>query len=333
MRKYISGIPFCTNRHYDCVYVMLDSLLRFHGWEPSVPCFAHWDFIYHRQDPFLLQGRAAPLPRTLEAFGISLSHGSGDKPAKAWRAVKELIGGDAPVAIGLDVFPLAQAGLYPRLRHSEHQFIAAGYDDEAGTVHLVDPSPWQPAARDIPLDLFLSCWDTSAIHREEGQRSYNWTWLKVPARPPSLRGQPAKALLRRNLRSMAASSGRADVLLGLEGIEELARDAGAWAEYDDPALRSRLRRCSEQLLEIALSREGHGCFLRHLGQVHRSPDLKDLSRRFGVISQSWFVARNLCLKGAVKEPDDLVPRIQSRLQNIAGREGEALARLAVTVLS
>lgn len=152
----------------------------------------------------------------------------------------------------------------------------------------------------LHLFLFLSCWDMSATSREEDERRYNWTWLKVPARPPSLQGQPAKALLRRNLRSMAASSGRADVLLGLEGIEELAKDAGAWAEYDDPALRSRLRRCSEQLLEIALSREGHGCFLRHLGQVRRSPDLEDLGRRFGLISQSWFVARNLCLKGAVK---------------------------------
>ena len=307
--------------------------MRFHGWEPSVPCFSHWDFIYCRKNPFLLQGCAAPLAETLEAFGISLSHGSSDKPAKAWEAVKDLITGDVPVAIAVDVFPLAQAGLFPRLRHSAHQFIAAGYDDEVGTVHLVDPSPWQPAERDIPLGLFLSCWDMNAFPREGGQRRYNWTWLKVPARPPSLRGQPAKSLLRRNLQRMAASSGRADVLLGLEGIEQLAKDAVAWAQHDDSSLRIHLRRCSELLLEVALSREGHGYFLRHLGQVRHSPDLEDLGRRFGVISQGWFVARNLCFKGTVKEPADLVPRIQSRLQDIAGREGDALARLAVVVLS
>lgn len=332
MRKHIPGVPFCTNRHYNCVYVMLDSLLRFHGWEPSVPCFAHWDFIYRRQEPFLLLGRAAPLARTLGAFGIALHHGSSGEPGEAWQAVKGLIDRDTPVAVGVDVFPLARAGLYPRLRHSDHQFIAAGYDDAAATVHLVDPSPWQPGARDISFELFLNCWDMSAIPGEEDQPRYSWTWLEVPARPPSLRGRPARALLRRNLRSMAASSGRTDVLFGLQGIRQLADDTAAWVEEDEQILRTRLRRCAELLLEVALSREGHGRFLGHVGRVTRSPALEDLGREFGSISQGWFVAKNLCFKGAVKEPARLLPRIRSRLADVAARERAALS-LLTTALS
>ena len=73
MKKRISGIPFCTNRHYNCVYVVLDSLLRFHGHEPTVPCFFNWDFVYLRDgERFAIDGRTVPLPKMLGAFGIGL---------------------------------------------------------------------------------------------------------------------------------------------------------------------------------------------------------------------------------------------------------------------
>ena len=196
VNKRIRGIPTCANRRYNCFYVVLDSLLRFHGHEPSGPCFANWDFVYLREGgPFAIHGRAIPLPRLLGAFGIKLFHRGAADGEPAWQAVRTLIDADTPVAVSVDVFPLARAGLYPRLRHADHQYIAAGYDDEAFTVHLVDPSPWQPGARDIPLDLFLACWDMSAISGAPDR--FNWTWLEAPSPPPPLRRGPVQALLRR----------------------------------------------------------------------------------------------------------------------------------------
>lgn len=326
MKKYIANIPFCTNRHYNCVYVVLDSLLRFYGYEPTVLCFPHWDFIYLKDEPAAIQGRKIPLPKILNAFGLALFNHSANEGPSAWNTVKKLIDTDTPVAVSVDVFPLAQVGLFPRHHHSGHQYIAAGYDDDEGTVHLIDPSPWQPSTRSIPLDLFLACWDTSAIPRE-GQEPHNWTWLEVPARQPSLSSRQVSAILQRNCKSMSASKDQEHLFVGLKGIEQLAEDAGAWAVCEKSLLKVHLRRCAEQFLEIALLREGHGHFLRHISPVCDRPGLVALGREFGMISQSWFVVKNLCFKGAVKETASVVPRIQARLRGIAAQERTALATL------
>ena len=329
MKKHIDGVPFCTHRHYNCLYVVLDSLLRFYECEPSVPCFSQWDFIYCREEGerFTIQARVMSLPETLKAFGIAPSIRSTDDGQSAWEEVKRLIDADTPVAISLDVFPLAQAGLFPRLDHADHQYIATGYDDEAATVRVVDPSPWQPSARSIPFELFFASWDMSAIIGESEDR-YNWSWLEVPRRRLSLRPEAARALLQRNLRSMSASSDQANLAVGLKGVEQLAEDAGAWADYEKPFLKAHLGRCAELLLEIALLREGHGRFLRHAAQICQLPRLNDLSREFESISQGWFVVKNLCFKGTVKDAATVLPRIQSRLCALAGRERTALAVLA-----
>lgn len=326
MKKYIADIPFCTNRHYNCVYVVLDSLLRFYGYEPTVLCFPHWDFIYLKDEPPAIQGRKIPLPKILNAFGIALCNHSANEGPSAWNEVKKLINTDTPVAVSLDVFPLAQADLFPRKHHADHQYIAAGYDDEVGTVHLIDPSPWQPSTQSIPLDLFLACWDTSAIPGE-GQGPQNWTWLEVSARRPPLSPRQVSAVLQRNCKSMSVSSDREHLFVGLKGIEQLAEDTGVWAGYEKSLLKAHLRRCAEQFLEIALLREGHGHFLRHISPVCDRPGLATLGREFGSISQSWFVVKNLCFKGAVKETASVVPRIQARLREIAARERTALATL------
>ena len=161
----------------------------------------------------------------------------------------------------------------------------------------------------------------------EGQDRYNWFWLEVPRRGLVLRREAARALLQRNLRSMSASSEQANIAVGLEGIEQLAEDTGTWAECEKPFLKERLGRCATLLLEIALLREGHGRFLHHAAQVCQLPCLDDLSREFESISQGWFVVKNLCFKGTVKEATKVLPRIQSRLCALARRERIALATL------
>ena len=206
------------------------------------PAFSHWDFIYCREEceRFTIQGRVVPLPDTLNAFGIALFNRSANDRQSAWDEVKKLIDADTPVAISLDVFPLAEAGLFPRLHHADHQCIASGYDDEAATVHVVDPSPWQPSARNIPLELFLASWDMSAIVGE-GQDRYNWFWPEVPRRRLTLRPEAARTLLQRNLRSMSASSGQANLTVGLEGIEQLAEDTGGMGGLRKALPQSALR--------------------------------------------------------------------------------------------
>ncbi len=327
MKKRISGIPFCTNRHYNCLHVVLDSLLRYYQWEPSLPIFYNWDFFYFRSESFSTKSRPAPLFAMLQQFGIEAFSYTSDDGSSAWNEVKKRLDGDTPVAINIDVFHLAGAGFFPRQRHSGHQIIVAGYNDETGTVHLIDPSPWAPSARDIPLNLFLSCWDTRAIARGH-QPCFDWHWLDMPDEPPSVRLRHVAAILQRNLASMSATSLQADCVQGVAGIEQLAEDVGTWVECEKQALKSRLNQCTELFLDVALNREGHGAFLHYASQNCGLDDLNVLSREFESISQSWFVAKNLCFKGALKETTKLIPRIQARLHAIAAQERKALEHLA-----
>ena len=327
MKKRISGIPFCTNRHYNCLYVMLDSLLRYYQWEPSLPAFYNWDFFYFRGESFNIRSRPAPLFSMIQRFGIKPFDETSDDGRAAWNQVKKRLDADAPVSINLDVFHLAGAGFYPRQRHSDHQCIVAGYDDGAGTVHLIDPSPWQPSARDIPLDLFLSCWDTRAIAGAD-QPCFDWLWLDVPDEPPRVRLRHVVAILQRNIASMSATSIRANCVPGVAGIEQFAEDVEIWTECEKQLLKTRLNQCTELFLEIALNREGHGAFLHYASRICGLDGLSALGREFESISQSWFVAKNLCFKGVVKETPRLIPRIQARLHAIAIQERKALDVLA-----
>lgn len=326
MKKRISGIPFCTNRHYNCLHVVLDSLLRYYQWEPSLPAFYNWDFFYSRGESFSIKSCQASLFAMLQQFGIEAFNCTSDDGRSEWKEVKKLLNADTPVAVSVDVFPLAQAGLYPRLRHSDHQVIVAGYDEEAETVHLIDPSPWQPSARDTPLDLFLACWDTRAISGGN-QPCFDWTWLDMPDEPPSVQPRHVAAILQRNLASMSATNSQADCAQGVAGIEQLAEDVGTWAECEKQALKARLNQCTELFLDVALSREGHGAFLHYASRICGLDDLSVLGREFESVSQSWFVAKNLCFKGVIKETPTLIPRIQSRIHTIAVQERKALEAL------
>ena len=262
----------------------------------------------------------------LQQFGIEAFSYTFDDGRSAWNEVKKLLDADAPVAINLDVFHLAGAGFFPRQRHSEHQIIVAGYNDETGTVHLIDPSPWAPSARDIPLDLFLSCWDTRAIAGGH-QPCFDWHRLDMPDEPLRVRPRHVVAILQRNLASMSATSPQADCVQGIAGIEQLAEDVGTWAKCEKQALKTRLNQCTELFLDVALNREGHGAFLHYASRICGLDGLSVLGREFESISQSWFVAKNLCLKGVIKETPRLIPRIQSRIHAVAVQERKALEAL------
>ncbi len=327
MKKRISGIPFCTNRHYNCLHVVLDSLLRYYQWEPSLPVFYNWDFFYTRGESFSIKSRPASLFAMLQPFGIEALSYTSDDGRSALNEVKKRLDAGTPVAINIDVFHLAGAGLFPRQRHSIHQIIVARYDDKASTVHLIDPSPWTPSARDIPLDLFLACWDTRAV--SGGNRPYfNWCLLDMPDEPPSVHSRHVAAILQRNFASMSATNSQAERVQGVVGIEQLAEDVGTWAECERQAIKTRLNQCTELFLDVALNREGHGTFLNYASRLCGLDGLSTLGREFESISQSWFVAKNLCFKGATKYTPRLIPRIQARIQAIAVQERNALEALA-----
>ena len=337
MRKVIADIPICTNRHYNCVYVMLDSLLRFYGYDPILLCFHTWEFVYHRgkADRLGIWGMRTPLEKALRAFGVSCISREIDDLDQAWTEVKRLVDADIPVGTNIDVYPLAQAGRFPRLHHADHQFILSGYDEEQGTVHLVDPSPWQPAEMDIPFALFSAGWDTTMLQKagERRRGRYQWFWVEVPLERPLLSVTHILYFLKQNLQAMSAKGDGANIAMGVEGIKVLADDVGEWTNDREESLRDRMARCFDFLQEIAVLREGYGIFLRRASERCSIPELSELSRDVERISQGWFVARNTFFRGSRRDPRGMVTRIRSRLVEIAEREEAAFVKLGEALQS
>jgi hypothetical protein len=229
--------------------------------------------------------------------------------------------------VAIDVYPLAQAGCFPRLHHAPHLLVLAGYDEAEGTVRLVDPSPWQPGEMEVTRALFAACWDTAPLATDPAATPrYAWQWVR-----PAERGAISAGLLlermRCNAQAMATTRGADDFIRGLAGIEALAGDVACWHDRPAAALGPLLARCYRALLEIALLREGHAGFLRSASDRCCLPGAGVLAEGFERLSEGWSVARNLLWRAGRDDPRQVLPRAASRLADLAARERTLLDRL------
>jgi hypothetical protein len=330
MKRRLAPVPLCANRHYNCTYVVLDSMLRFLGCDPAVSLFHTWDFAYSRADgpAFGAWGRRQSLVASLAGLGIGWHSGRHADFPGAWQGAKLLLDEGALVGVTVDVYPLGRAGLFPRQHHAPHAVILSGYDDRQGTAHLVDPSPWQPGEMDVPQALFAQCWNTATLGggATPAGADYQWEWLCRTGEATPDAAQIA-GFLQDNLQAMAGCSRAAEWALGVEGIAVLAEDVGGWGNQPEEALRARLARCFDCLLEIALLREGHAAFLRSAAALCRLPRLGELGGHFERLSEGWTVVRNLFLRGNRQDPRAVLPRARSRLREIAAGERDALEEM------
>jgi hypothetical protein len=204
--------------------------------------------------------------------------------------------------------------------------ILAGYDDEAGTVHVVDASPSKRFRGDLPVAGFQKAWGSQHIPR--------FTWLEFQLSEPrwALSSDQARRTFQQNSRLMLHESAplpRASV--GLRGMRELADDLKGWRGHEPDQARAHLKRLYDLTRSVAMEREGHSRYLKRVAETLDMPGFADAGERLRLISQKWLVFRNLCLKGQRKDLDQTLLKLHLRLMEIASLEENALAELQIAM--
>lgn len=331
MRKIINGIEFCRRELYDCTQQASDVVLQFYGYKVEDILFDEWRFFYIRGKAGTVQISPGPLDigRNFSDYGVSLLLKRAADAKEAWSAMKHLIDEGKPTPALADAYYLDYYSPENR-HHAPHYVILVGYDEEQGTVHIVDPSPWQLFKGDISLGDFKSALDSSYFHNAKRNL---WLEFEFPAQSVGHTPDALRAKMRRNVEEMLEGRRDADILgemevfWGMEGVRTFAQDVEGWASMEKEVLIGHMKACFDGLKKVACRLDGHAHFLASAGETLESRDLNEISFEVGKLAQSWFLPGNMFFKGSKKDPLAMLPRIHRRLLDIADKEEQVLIAL------
>jgi hypothetical protein len=299
-------------------------MLQFYGYATPLVLHNEWFFLYRRKDDGGIQvdSRLTPVPQSMLRWGIRLVDRQEAEGEAAWARVKALADSGHPAPVLADTYYL-ETYYYPGLgHHSDHSVILAGYDDEAGTVHVVDASPSKLFRGDLPLSGLLEAWGSEHIPR------YRWLEFQLPESPPALTSEQAEQAMQQNIRLMfQEATPLLGASVGLRGLRALAEDIALWMDLGPDQAGAQAGRLFDLLRPVVLEREGHSRYLKLVSEQFGGSNLLQISEQLRVISQKWLVFRNLCLKGQKKDTGLTLRKMHSRLLEILSLEEEALTRL------
>lgn len=325
LRKMIAGIEFCTRDLDDCTQVVLDAMLQFYGYKLEDVLFDAWRFFYRRGDAGTVQFSLGEfdLGQKFSDYGLSLLCKQAPDAEEAWSAMKQRINEGKPVPAFMDTYYLDYYDPYNR-HHAPHYVILNGYDEEQGSVHIVDPAPNRLFRGEMPLHRFKSAL-SSAYFDNRGEN--HWLELGFPSKPISPDPNVVRPKIAKNVEAMLIGEKGNHIFWGIEGIRTFVQDLKGWASMEEEALMPAMRACSDFMRSVAFRLEGHSYFLESAGVVLKSVEVKEIASEVYKIAQSWSLLRSMFFKGSKKEPLTMLGRIQHRLLDIADREEQALIAL------
>ncbi len=329
MRKMIAGIEFCTRDLDDCTQVVLDAMLQFYGYKLEDVLFDAWRFLYRRGEKGTVQisPGSLDLGEKFSDYGLSLVAKQAANAEEAWSAMKQRINEGKPMPAFMDTSYLDYYDPYNR-HHGAHYVILNGYDEEQGTVHIVDPAPNRLFRGDMTLSKFKSA--LSSAYFDRGGKNH-WLELGFPSKPISPDSNVVRAKIGKNIEAMLEGGRGVNIFWGTEGIRTFVQDLEGCVSMERDVLMSGMRACSDFMRSVAYRLEGHSYFLESAGEVLKSVALKERSLEVYKIAQSWSLLRSMFFKGSKKEHLTMLGRIQHRLLNIADREEQVLIALKEAV--
>ncbi len=330
MKRVILDVPFSDCEYYPCDRVAVDALLGFYGYPMPLVLHDEWGFLYQRpkNGDVRVVCRFTSLLQGLQRCGISVAEHQESNGDIAWANARARIQHGHPVAAMADTYHL-EKHYYPGLgHHSRHYIILAGYDDEAETVHVVDPS-WIVRFRgNLSLHALGEAWGSQAI------APYKWVDCRFSKLQWTLSPKEAIQTVRQNVEMMlqkqADECGR---FTGIHGMRMLAADLIRWKHLESDVPRSLLGQLFNQLRSVVIERDGHSRFLELSAAIVKDPRFVQAGDELKTITQKWLVFRNLCLKGQKKALTPILDKLHGRLLEIAALEENALARLERIVSS
>ncbi|WP_137992795.1 BtrH N-terminal domain-containing protein [Streptomyces vilmorinianum] len=305
-----------------CLHGCLATLLEHRGVEALPVLGAAWTFRHfpggvRREEYYYPCASGESLLSALAPYHPVRSrwHEPADAGA-GWREVREQLAAGHAVAVAVDNFHLPFRPAY-RDVHSNHMVVVHGYDEERGTVRVLDSVP--PAFHgDIALADLTASRDSGneLVHERDmfftGVRIGN-RWLSVeldcpPEDFPVLDRAEAHRVIGLNLAHFAAPA-NGDAYTGLAGqqafLEECVKRLGAGEDVRDELFVA----AGAALACTAV----HADWLGHAGRTLGLPGLVEQARSVDRVAHHWSAVRIMAgLTRGADAPPGLTPERLSR---------------------
>jgi Butirosin biosynthesis protein H, N-terminal len=234
MKTVISGVRPWRHDLAGCLHACAGTLLDQQGVPALEALGARWGFYYppgdFRQEEYYFPCRpGASLLTSLAPYHpVSSRWHTPVDAEQGWAEVRSLVASGVPVAVGVDNYWLPFRPAYQDV-HANHLVVVYGFDDEAGTVRVMDTVPPRFDG-DLPLEVLTAARGSGneAHHDRDmffADSAIGHRWLSVSVDRGRLRGADRATVagyLCRNLAEFAAPDDDQDHD-GLAGLESFLR--------------------------------------------------------------------------------------------------------------
>ena len=324
---YVPEIQNCSVDTYHCYYSAIGGLIRARGYERlDLIMGKECDLLYRRsrgadgeyggdyKPEIFCFGQFLSNLRDID--GISARTRVMESKESVPGCIEESLLADGPLLALVDECHLPYSPRFGK-NHGSHFVIVYDYDESQGAFGIIEyeyvfaANAFRVHFIDKPLEKSQLA---DAVHGAGG------TVLSVQS-PPAPVAYDASVIRRRleDIVQLMTSEPADGVWPGIAGIRAFASDVAAWPECFS---RDRLARNMQlvPIQPIAAQRAWHSLFLERIGGTCRLNAFDDLAARCREVAQDWVVARNMLLKGSMRNPEEMVPRIARKLTDIADKE-------------
>lgn len=317
-----------------CLWTSAATILRWHGLPVLETLGAAWGFRHlpggvRREEYYYPTPPGVSLYQALAPYHPvrSVWHEPADAE-QGWAQVRAQVADGVPTVVAADNFYLPFRPAYQDV-HTNHLVTVYGYDEQAGTVRVLDAVPPRFDG-DIRLSELAAARDSRnpILHERDmffTDRPIANRWLEVHVDPDQVAPfdmDTIRDTIRRNLDGFAATAGPGDGLLGLAGQRTYL--AGVATRLDGGAdIRDELFLVAGAVLaNTALHADWLAAAARAIGE----PRLAVLGRAVQRIAHHWTAIRILSAQTTTGEADG--DRLRRRFGALSDDQARVLAELA-----
>lgn len=350
MKKIIKDIPLYYDENANCLICNLANIMKFHGYHEVETIFGlKWGFFYGRgnknslakeEEGYNILSSEQSLAEDLFRFyGITLKRRSTLDAEKAWSIAKKSLDNNEPLIIRADLYYLGYHAHYQSM-HGAHSFILNGYDEREDKAYIIDWYPSQFFKGAVSIKALKQARNSLNPKDPNNPQSSgfpienSWFDIEYPSSRTKLDDNLIKKIILENIEVMLENKSENDYFQGIRGVRTFAEDVPGWSTCDNKdSLVTKMEKSFSSLWSIEGQRGLHSQFLSTISKRLGKPELEKISKELTKIAQGWRVVRYMFLKGSRKEPEAILPRIKTRLLDIADREEEMLLELKDIILS
>jgi len=272
-------------------------------------------------------------------YGITLKWKRTSNEEEAWNVAKKKLDSNEPLIVGVDVYHLEYHHQYQRV-HGVYYIILSGYDEKKNKVYVIYGYPPRFFKGTVSIKSLKQARNSLNPKEPDHPRfsgfsiENRWLDIKYPFRQIELDNNLIKKIVLENIRAMLEANNKKDYFQGIRGIRTFAEDILEWTTHDNKdLLMTKMEKSFYYLRGIKEQRISHLQFLSTISEKLRKPELGKISKELTKIFQSWIVVRAMFFKASKKESETILPRIRTRLLDIADREEKVLLKLKDIILS